>query len=139
MVFTDGGIYNIDIIATDESGNVASVKAPDVEMVGDQEGPAITAVTVDPNNVPPGTSVSITAYANDSSGIRNVKAIVKKEGTPVITIYMPPDAEAEGAFTGTWHTFLYETAATYSADIVATDVRGNELLIESAVNIVIDS
>ncbi len=39
MVFTDGGIYNIDIIATNIEGNVASVKAPDVELVIDQEGP----------------------------------------------------------------------------------------------------
>ena len=39
MVFTDGGIYNIDIIATNNVGNVASVKAPDVELVIDQEGP----------------------------------------------------------------------------------------------------
>ncbi|RCV65255.1 HYR domain-containing protein [Methanophagales archaeon] len=140
MVFTDGGIYNIDIIATDENGNVASVKAPDVEVVGDQEGPAILAVKVDPNNVPPGTQVGITAYADDSSGIRDVKAVVKKGGIHVITIYMPPDAEAGGgAFMGIWHTLVYEKAATYSVDIVATDIRGNEFLSADAVEIVIIS
>ncbi len=139
MVFTDGGIYNIDIIARDNVGNVASVKAPDVEMVEDQEGPAITAVTVSPNKVPPGTPINIIAHAEDSSGIRNVKAIVKKDGVPVITIYMPPDAEAGGIFSGIWHTLLYEKAATYYADIVATDIRGNELLIEDAAAIVIAS
>jgi len=139
MVFTDAGIYNIEIVARDNVGNVASVKAPDVEMVRDQEGPTITAVTVDPNNVPPGMPVRITAYAEDSSGIRDVKAVVKKSGAPVITIYMPPDAEAEGTFTGIWHTLVYEKAATYSADIVATDIRGNELLIEDAAAIVIVS
>ncbi|NOR77920.1 MAG: hypothetical protein GQ523_05770, partial [Methanophagales archaeon] len=139
MVFTDGGIYNIDIIARDNVGNVASVKAPDVELVEDQEGPAITAVTVSPNKVPPGTPINIIAHAEDSSGIRNVKAIVKKDGVPVITIYMPPDAEVEGIFSGIWHTLLYEKAATYYADIVATDIRGNELLIEDAAAIVIAS
>ncbi len=139
MVFTDGGIYNIDIIARDNVGNEASVKAPDVEMVEDQEGPAITAVTVSPNKVPPGTPITIIAHAEDSSGIRNVKAIVKKDGVPVITIYMPPDAEAGGIFSGIWHTLLYEKAATYYADIVATDIRGNELLIEDAAAIVIAS
>jgi hypothetical protein len=139
MVFTDGGIYTIDIIARDNVGNVASVKAPDVELVEDQEGPAITAVTVSPNTVPPGTPINISAHAADSSGIRNVKAIVKKDGVPVITIYMPPDAEAEGIFSGIWHTLLYEKAATYYADIVATDIRGNELLIEDAAAIVIAS
>ena len=139
MVFTDGGIYNIDIIARDNVGNEASVKAPDVELVEDQEGPAITAVTVSPNKVPPGTPINIIAHAEDSSGIRNVKAIVKKDGVPVITIYMPPDAEAEGIFSGIWHTLLYEKAATYYADIVATDIRGNELLIEDAAAIVIAS
>ena len=139
MVFTDGGIYNIDIIARDNVGNEASVKAPDVELVEDQEGPAITAVTVSPNKVPPGTPINITAHAEDSSGIRNVKAIVKKDGVPVITIYMPPDAEAGGIFSGIWHTLLYEKAATYYADIVATDIRGNELLIEDAAAIVIAS
>ena len=108
MVFTAGGIYNIDIIARDNVGNEASVKAPDVELVEDQEGPAITAVTVSPNKVPPGTPINITAHAEDSSGIRNVKAIVKKDGVPVITIYMPPDAEAGGIFSGIWHTLLYE-------------------------------
>ena len=139
MVFTDGGIYTIDIIARDNVGNEASVKAPDVELVEDQEGPAITAVTVSPNKVPPGMPVNIIAHAKDSSGIRNVKAIVKKDGVPVITIYMPPDAEAEGIFSGIWHTLLYEKAATYYADIVATDIRGNELLIEDAAAIVIAS
>ncbi|MEA1999994.1 MAG: HYR domain-containing protein, partial [Euryarchaeota archaeon] len=139
MVFTDGGIYNIDIIARDIVGNVASVKAPDVELVEDQEGPAITAVTVSPNKVPPGMPINIIAHAEDSSGIRNVKAIVKKDGVPVITIYMPPDAEAGGIFSGIWHTLLYEKAATYYADIVATDIRGNELLIEDAAAIVIAS
>ena len=139
MVFTDGGIYNIDIIARDNVGNVASVKAPDLELVEDQEGPAITAVTVSPNKVPPGTPINITAHAADSSGIRNVKAIVKKDGVPVITIYMLADAEAGGIFSGIWHTLLYEKAATYYADIVATDIRGNELLIEDAAAIVIAS
>jgi hypothetical protein len=139
MVFTDGGMYTIDIIARDIAGNVASVRAPDVELVQDQEGPAITAVTVSPNKVPPGTPVNITAHAADSSGIRNVKAIVKKDGVPVITIYMPPDAEGGGIFSGIWHTLLYEKAATYYADIVATDIRGNELLIENAAAIVIAS
>ncbi|MEA2052675.1 MAG: hypothetical protein U9O90_07625, partial [Euryarchaeota archaeon] len=140
MVFTDGGIYNIDIIARDNVGNEASVKAPDVELVEDQEGPAITAVTVSPNKVPPGMPINIIAHAEDSSGIRNVKAIVKKDGVPVITIYMPLDAEAGGGiFSGIWHTLLYEKAATYYADIVATDIRGNELLIEDAAAIVIDS
>ncbi len=139
MVFTDGGIYNIDIIARDNVGNEASVKAPDVELVEDQEGPAITAVTVSPNKVPPGMPINIIAHAEDSSGIRNVKAIVKKDGVPVITIYMPPDAEAGGIFSGIWHTLLYEKAATYYADIVATDIRGNELLIENAAAIVIAS
>ncbi|MGB7001506.1 MAG: HYR domain-containing protein [Halobacteriota archaeon] len=139
MVFTAGGLYNINIIARDNVGNEATVKAPDVELVEDQEGPAITAVTVSPNTVPPGTPINITAHAADSSGIRNVKAIVKKGGVPVITIYMPPDAKAEGIFTGIWHTLLYEKAATYYADIVATDIRGNELLIVDAAAIVIAS
>ena len=139
MVFTEGGIYNIEIIATDESGNVASVKAPDVELVGDQEGPTITTVTAYPDTVAPGTPVSITAYAEDTSGIRNVKAVVKKEGIPVITIYMPLEDEAGGAFTGIWHTLLYERAATYSADILAIDGRGNEIILEDAVDIEIAS
>ena len=61
MIFTEGGIYNITISATDTEGNEALAKAPDVEIPIETEGPTISIVTVSPNHAEPGTPISISA------------------------------------------------------------------------------
>ena len=128
MIFTEGGIHNIDISATDNRGNEALATAPDVVIPVDIEGPTISDVTVSPNHVPPGTKINISAHVLDSSGVRWVRAVVNKEGETEITIFMSPDGSEEGVYTGTWHTMLFTEAGTYSVDIGATDGRGNDAL-----------
>ena len=128
MIFTEGGIHNIDISATDNRGNEALATAPDVVIPVDTEGPTISDVTVSPNHVPPGTPINISAHVSDPSGVRWVRAIVNKEGEPVIPIFMSPSDSGDGVYIGTWHTMLFTEAGTYSVDIGATDSRGNEAL-----------
>ena len=128
MFSTEGGIYNIDISATDNRGNEALAEAPDVVIPVDTEGPTISDVTVSPSSGPPGTKINISAHVSDPSGVRWVRAIVNKEGEPVMTIFMSPDGSEVGAYTGTWHTMIFTEAGTYSVDISATDGRGNEAL-----------
>ena len=128
MIYTEGGIYNVDISAIDNRGNEALAEAPDVEIPVDTEGPTISDVTVSPNHVPPGTSINISAHVSDPSGVRWVRAYINKEGETVITIFMSPTGSGEGVYTGTWHTMIYTEAGTYSVDIGATDSRGNEAL-----------
>jgi hypothetical protein len=140
MIFTEGGLYNVVIAARDNEGNEASAKAPSsVEMVSDTEAPAISAVTVSPNIVPPGTPINISVHASDPSGVSWVRAFVNKGGKHEVTVFMPPNEREKGVYTGTWHTMLYAEAATYSADIWATDIWGNEGLIENAAEIVVIS
>jgi hypothetical protein len=201
MIFTEGGIYNITISATDNKGNEALATAPDVEILEipvdteapiissitvsptsaepgtsihisaevcddlsgvrsvrgiinkegedvttvfmsdpdkdgiytgvipvDTEGPTTSDVTVNPNHVPPGTPINISAHVSDPSGVRWVRAVVNKEGETEITIFMSPGDSEEGVYTGTWHTMLFTEAGTYSVDISATDGRGNDAL-----------
>jgi Rieske Fe-S protein len=135
-VFTiEGGIYNVEIIARDTIGNEVSAKAPNVEIHVDTEGPASSAVTVNPNSGPPGTSISISAQVLDPSGVRQVRASVKRGNMPVITIFMLPSDTEKGVYTGIWRTMLFTEAAIYSVDINAIDNRGNECLIENAAEI----
>jgi hypothetical protein len=128
MIFTEGGIYNINISATDNRGNEALATAPDVVIPVDTEGPTTSDVTVNPNHVPPGTPINISAHVSDPSGVRWVRAVVNKEGETEITIFMSPGDSEEGVYTGTWHTMLFTEAGTYSVDISATDGRGNDAL-----------
>jgi hypothetical protein len=128
MIFTEGGIHNIDISATDNRGNEALATAPDVVIPVDTEGPTISDVTVSPSSGPPGTKINISAHVSDPSGVRWVRAIVNKEGEAVMTIFMSPTDSEVGVYTGTWHTLIFTEAGTYSVDISATDGRGNEAL-----------
>ena len=132
MFNIEGGIYNVEITARDNRGNVVSAKAPNVEIHVDTEGPASSAVTVNPNSVPPGIPISISAQVLDPSGVREVRASVKRGGIPVITLFMLPSDTEKGVYTGIWHTMLYTEAAIYSVDINAIDNMGNESLIENA-------
>lgn len=51
------------------------------------------------------------------------------------TISMSPRESEEGVYIGTWNTMIFIEAGIYSVDISATDKRGNENLIENAVEI----
>jgi hypothetical protein len=128
MIFAEGGIYNIDISATDNRGNEALATAPDVVIPVDTGGPTISDVTVNPNRVPPGIPIHISAHVSDPSGVRGVRAIVNKEGEAVMTIFMSPTDSGDGVYTGTWNTLIFTEAGTYSVDISATDGRGNDAL-----------
>jgi hypothetical protein len=138
-IFTEGGIYNIDISATDNRGNEALATAPDVVIPIDTEGPTISDVTVSPSSGPPGTKINISAHVSDPSRVRRVRAFINKDGELVWPIFMSPSKSVEGVYTGTWSTMIFTEAGKYSVDISATDERGNENLIKNAVEIEIIS
>ena len=139
MVFIEGGIYNINISATDGKDNVALVRAPDVEIIEDTEGPTISTVAASPSSGPPETKINISAHVSDPSGIRRVRAFINKDGELVWPIFMSPSKSEEGVYTGTWSTMIFTEAGTYLVDISATDERGNENSIKNAVEIEIIS
>ena len=139
MIFTESGIYNIDISATDNRGNEALAEAPEVVIPGDTEGPTISNVAASPRSGPPETKINISAHVSDRSGIRDVRAFINKDGELVWTIFMSPSKVEEGVYTGTWSTMIFTEAGTYLVDISATDERGNENLIKNAVEIEIIS
>ena len=128
MIFTEGGIYNITISATNTEGNEALKKAPGVEIPIDTEGPLVSGITVSPTSAEPGTSIHTSAKLYDNlSGIGWVKAIINKGGGYVTTVFMS-DPDKDGIYTGTWHTTTSTVSGIYNINISAADNRGNEAL-----------
>jgi hypothetical protein len=128
MIFTEGGIYNITISATDTEGNEAFRKAPEVAIPIDTEGPIVSGILVSPTFAEPGTLINISAEVFDNlSGVREVRGIINKEGEDVTTMFMA-DPEEDGIYTGTWRTMIFTEGGIYNINISATDNRGNEAL-----------
>ncbi|MCK4399134.1 MAG: hypothetical protein KAV25_09100, partial [Methanophagales archaeon] len=130
-VFTEGGIYNISISATDNKGNEALAEAPDVEILEipvDTTAPVISRIAVSPTFAEPGTPIHIFAgVCDDLSGVRSVRGIINKEGEYVTTVFMS-DPDKDGIYTGIWHTMIFTEGDIHNIDISATDNRGNEAL-----------
>ena len=137
MVFTEGGIYNITIEATDTEGNVARYKPVSFEILSDETPPTISDIVVHPRVVKPGNSIKISAKVTDEFGVRWVRAYVTKDGAEVRTIFLN-DRDRDGIYTGEWDIGQFAEGGNYTVGIYAEDVWGNRRIINVPVIVLED-
>ncbi len=122
------GIYHIDIVATDRDRRETELEdVATVEVIVDEEGPAISNITVTPNSTIPGTPVKISANVSDPSGLGMVWAQIKLQGYS----RKIPMVRSEGYYTAIWNTYFVDPGM-YFIDITARDKKGNEEKVENA-------
>jgi hypothetical protein len=99
-------------------------------VVVDTVGPEVYGVNVFPRSLPAGQPVTITAYAQDNSGVAAVKAIIARPGeSPAITLTLYDDGAhgdwgaGDGNYGAAWTTDAQEQA--YAVDVWAEDTLGN--------------
>ncbi|RLF97485.1 hypothetical protein DRN58_08720, partial [Thermococci archaeon] len=124
---TDGHVIPFNITITDSQSHQWS-DSFEITVI-DNIGPSAYDCQVSPKITSKGSKVNISVYAEDSAGIRSVKALIKKSGDIIklLTLYDDGNhndgSSGDGIFGNSWTTLSEEN--DYVVDIRTTDNLGN--------------